>query len=267
MIFTCEDCGIESEQKKQEMQNKLAFLKRQLAEIMMIILKDGKNHSLIMEKLGDLIFIMVNQFQGFFIENNQFRSNENQISRLDMDRLYRIIKYIYLNYDTKITLEDLANLEHLSSYYISHLIKDNLGLSFQNFLNYVRVEFAERFLAEGKLTLTQISEYCGFSSSAYFNKCFPNLKRLSHRERSLYWSFLYKTLFIFYQKAAALHFSSKAAATLFLLQFLLFPKQPSDEASEAFLLYRYRRILMEGHVHECELAVQGVPFALALAYI
>ena len=115
---------------------------------------------------------LVNQFQGFFIEDNKFKADYGSPNDIDLSRLYKIIKYIYLNYDQRITLEDLSNVVYLNPYYISHLIKNTSGLSFQNFLNYIRLEHAEKLLVENKLTLTQISQACGFSSLAYFNKCF-----------------------------------------------------------------------------------------------
>lgn len=179
MIFACEECGKESAARHQELQNKVSFLRHYLAEIMMLSTTDKANDQLLMEKIHQFIFIMVNQFQGFFIEDNQFKTNRNEINSIDLNRLYRIIKYIYLNYDKKITLDDLAQLEHLSPYYVSHLIKETSGLSFQSFLNYVRVEYAEKFLVENKFTLTQISELCGFSTSSYFNKCFQAWHRLT----------------------------------------------------------------------------------------
>ncbi len=182
MIFACEEVVSDSLAHQQALQNKLSFLKHNLAKIMMICLKDKDNLELLEAELHELIFIMVNQFQGFLIEDNFFYANHEKIDSLNLDRLYRIIKYIYENYDKKITLNDLAKLEHLSPYYISHLIKDTSGLSFQNFLNYARIEYAEKFLVEDKFTLTQISEMCGFSSSTYFNKCFEELHHISPAE-------------------------------------------------------------------------------------
>ncbi|WP_269476974.1 helix-turn-helix transcriptional regulator [Hominibacterium faecale] len=179
MIFACEECARESTSRHQQLQNKVAFLRHHLAEIMTLTASREDNSQLLMEKIHQFIFLMVNQFQGFFIEDNQFKTSHNEVNSIDLDRLYRIIKYIYLNYDQKITLDDLAELEHLSPYYVSHLIKETSGLSFQNFLNYVRVEYAEKFLAENKLTLTQISEFCGFSSPSYFNKCFKTWHHLT----------------------------------------------------------------------------------------
>ncbi len=182
MIFACEEVVGDSSAHQQVLQNKLSFLKHNLAKIMMIRLKDKDNLELLEAELHELIFIMVNQFQGFLIEDNFFYANHEKIDSVNLDRLYRIIRHIYENYDKKITLDDLAKLEHLSPYYISHLIKDTSGLSFQNFLNYARIEYAEKFLVDDKFTLTEIRELCGFSSSSYFNKCFEELHKVTPAE-------------------------------------------------------------------------------------
>ena len=172
IIWAPENCMQGSAAMQQTLKNKNAFLKSYLAKIMSIFVDQKDDDTLLMKEIDNLIFILVNQFQGFFIEDMQFKLGNNDASEVDQERILRIIKYIYLNYDKKITLEDLATQEYLSSYYISHLIRKITGLNFQNFLNYIRVESAEKLLAEGKLSLTQISEFCGFSSLAYFNKCF-----------------------------------------------------------------------------------------------
>lgn len=172
IIWAPENCTQGSAAMQQTLQNKNAFLKSYLAKIMSIFVDHNDDDALLMKEIDHLIFILVNQFQGFFIEDMQFKLGNNGASEVDQERILRIIKYIYLNYDKKISLEDLAAQEYLSTYYISHLIKKITGLNFQNFLNYIRVEFAEKLLVEGKLSLTQISEFCGFSSLAYFDKCF-----------------------------------------------------------------------------------------------
>ena len=41
-----------------------------------------------------------------------------------IERMSRIIPYIYEHHEEKITLEDLAEIEHLSTYYISHMMND-----------------------------------------------------------------------------------------------------------------------------------------------
>ena len=174
MIFACEDYSKASSLKYQDLQKKVSILKNHIAKTALAYMNDRDDVPILMDCMNDLIFTLVNQFQGFLIEDNKFKADTGGPGDIDLSRLYTIIKYIYLNYNKKITLEDLADIVYLNPYYISHLIKNTSGLSFHNFLSYVRLEYAEKHLVESQLTLTQISESCGFSSPSYFNKCFKN---------------------------------------------------------------------------------------------
>ena len=53
---------------------------------------------------------------------------------------------MYDNYTRKLTLSEIADREHLSIYYLSHIIKEATGLSFQDLLSYIRVEESEHLL-------------------------------------------------------------------------------------------------------------------------
>lgn len=172
MIFACGGGSNETPEHRQRMQNKIALLADHVAEIMMICQNDGDNSLLLNRKIHQFIQIMVNQFQGFVIEDNEFRAGDDDVNPMDLDRMYRIISYMYTHYTEKITLQDLAKMEHLNMYYISHVIRKTTGLNFQKFMNYIRMEYSEKELYDNRLTLTQISENCGFSSPAYFNKIF-----------------------------------------------------------------------------------------------
>jgi|GEM_PF-2172497 len=171
MFFACEDCTKGPEAKYQELQNKVSVLKQNMRDLITLC-HENKSDDILRKHINAFVSLLVEQFREFTFEGLEFKAGQKKIPKLDMDRLYRIIRFIYENHDQKITLGSLAELEHLSPYYVSHLIKNNTGLSFQNFLNYSRVEFAEKYLLDGRYTLTQISGYCGFSSPAYFNKCF-----------------------------------------------------------------------------------------------
>lgn len=172
MIFACEDYSKTSSLKYQDLQKKVSVLKHHMAKTALACINNKDDFSLHMDCIDNLIFTLVNQFQGFFIEDYKFKADTGSPSDIDLNRLYKIIKYIYLNYDKKITLEDLSDIVFLNPYYVSHLIKNTSGLSFQNFLNYIRLEYAEKLLVNSPLNLTQISQACGFSSLSYFNKCF-----------------------------------------------------------------------------------------------
>lgn len=171
MFFVCEECMEGPSSNRQLLHSKLALLKDQVARLALHY-AEGDAPSLLMEEINKLVAILVEHFQGFFMEDYQYKTSHQDMSDESMQRLCRITRYIMLNYKEKISLDDFAKTEHLSSYYLSHLIKENLGFNFQNFVNAIRLEFAEKLLVFSNLTLMQISQECGFSSPNYFNKCF-----------------------------------------------------------------------------------------------
>ena len=95
------------------------------------------------------------------------RSNE-----LATERISRICQYLYQNYASNITLQDLSDMEHLSTYYISHLIKDFTGMNFREFLCFARVEMSEGRLLGSDRKISQIAGEVGFSTTAYYKKYF-----------------------------------------------------------------------------------------------
>ena len=95
MIFACGGGSNETPEHRQRMQNKIALLADHVAEIMMICQNDGDNSLLLNRKIHQFIQIMVNQFQGFVIEDNEFRAGDDDVNPMDLDRMYRIISYMY----------------------------------------------------------------------------------------------------------------------------------------------------------------------------
>ena len=89
-----------------------------------------------------------------------------------IDRISKIINYVYENHASKITLENLAKEEHLSTYYLSHFIRDYMGISFQEFLCFARVEMSEISLLQTNKRISVIAKEVGFSTTSYYEKFF-----------------------------------------------------------------------------------------------
>ncbi|MCO7121565.1 AraC family transcriptional regulator [Ihubacter massiliensis] len=172
MVFTCEECSEAFQDAEYGLKNKVELLKHVLGCIMLETAKEKKNRSYIMEMLERLVHTLVKEFQGFYIENHCFKVSQETAKELDIKRAYQIIKYIGQNYENKISLQEAAEHVYLSPYYVSHLLKRITGLNFQTFVNYIRMEYAEVLLLESNLPLTQVSEFCGFSSPGYFSHFF-----------------------------------------------------------------------------------------------
>lgn len=169
--FVCEDPGTRHSDDG-ILRNKQLLLKHQLAKLMMDCIGSPNDFVLHTDNINDVIATLIRHFRGFYMEDNQYRVGRDNVSDMDQDRMSRITNYLLRHYDKKVSLEEVSATEHLNPYYVSHLIKKTLGIPFQNFINGIRLEFAEKNLLFTNQTLTQVAENCGFSSLNYFNKCF-----------------------------------------------------------------------------------------------
>lgn len=102
----------------------------------------------------------------------------------------RITEYTIMNIAEEITLEDLARVGRVSTFYLCRLFKKELGLSPMKWLWLQRTMAAAAFLlTEWKFSLTDVAFSCGFTSSAHFSRLFKstygispsNYKNLNHK--------------------------------------------------------------------------------------
>ncbi len=87
-------------------------------------------------------------------------------------RLEEIVKYIQMNYNKQIGLQDLADKFYLSVPYLSSYIKDGLGMGFKDYLSKVRLERAVEDLVHTNHSVTRIAFDNGFANLASFNRVF-----------------------------------------------------------------------------------------------
>lgn len=101
---------------------------------------------------------------------------------LEGERLRNVIRYVYANYDKKLTLDDLGYQLGLDSYYLSHLIKKDLGISFRDLVFFARVEMADQLLLGTDLSISEIRKRVAISTLDYFEKHFVKWYRCSPEE-------------------------------------------------------------------------------------
>ncbi len=157
-----------------ESKEPLEKLRRLMAIIMMEYINKAVGYkNRIIDYTNEFITGLNNDFQYFSMDEGKFVNEmKNKGNKILAERVHRITDYIYKNYDRKLTLQEIANKEHLSVYYLSHVIKESMGLSFQDFLNFVRVEQSEQLLLGTDKKISDISFECGFSATRYFIKYF-----------------------------------------------------------------------------------------------
>lgn len=152
----------------------LEALRGLLARIMLEILEKGYGYEYkVIESAHNLIASLLANFQYFAMEDGKFVNEAKNVgNKVLAGRLNRITDYMYENYTRRLTLNEIAEQEHLSIYYLSHVIKEATGLSFQELLSFIRVEESEKLLLGTNKKIGVISEETGFSAIRYYIKYF-----------------------------------------------------------------------------------------------
>lgn len=93
-----------------------------------------------------------------------------------------VMDYCARNYNKELSLSKLSEELHLSKYYISHLFGKEFKVSFNDYINSLRVSAACRLLCDTTKSVTEISEEVGFATARTFNRAFSKRYKLSPSE-------------------------------------------------------------------------------------
>lgn len=148
-------------------------LRESVFGILALYLKRGINYKQsCIDETMELLDFMNKSFNLCAVNDDGLSVSPQHENLLILERMSRIIPYIYEHHAEKISLDDLAEKEHLSTYYLSHMIKTCTGLNFRDFLCYARVEFSEMYLLGSDMKINAIARKVGFSTTAYYEKFF-----------------------------------------------------------------------------------------------
>lgn len=165
-IFDCK-----SFMYNEEEQERFDVIRQHLAKIVWELNKRKKGHSF---KIGSELLLLaehlLNNFQNQILGEDKVKDINKNIHRLNS-----IIRYIDNNFDRGVTLQEVADNENLSVYYLSHYIKKALGITFQEYLNAIRLEKAVVLLARTDKTITEVALESGFPSTKSLNNLFRNI--------------------------------------------------------------------------------------------
>jgi len=88
------------------------------------------------------------------------------------ERLHRVLAYLEEHFREPVRLRELARMEGITETHLSHFLKEQLHIPFQEYLSRLRLEAAMYLLKTSSMSVTDVSYACGFSDPKYLNLCF-----------------------------------------------------------------------------------------------
>lgn len=85
------------------------------------------------------------------------------------------VQHINGNYMNKITLAKVSHYLHINSSYLSKLFKQEMRMSFTEYLNEVRIKRSRELLKDTDMEILDIALFVGYEDQSYFTKVFKKV--------------------------------------------------------------------------------------------
>ncbi|MBN8203141.1 response regulator transcription factor [Bacillus sp. NTK034] len=121
-------------------------------------------------------------------ETNRFTGKREDTASVDLAHpIESSIQYIQSHFKNPITLNQVADSVYLSPSHFSRLFKEEMGVTFIEYLTAYRIEQSKSLLKMTSLPIEVIAHQIGFTSSGYFATTFKKSERCTPSEyRSLF---------------------------------------------------------------------------------
>lgn len=145
-----------------EMKDRLDFYFRTILEETE---NSQKDYEKVCQNLLNILVVHLSRYASSSVEIFPFHKMESR-------ECSRAKRYIDSSFQENITLDKLAEIAQINKYYFSHTFTETYGISPMNYLTQKRIFTSQELLTSTDMSLAQIAQQCGFSSSSYFTQCF-----------------------------------------------------------------------------------------------
>ncbi|MDO6427215.1 AraC family transcriptional regulator [Thalassotalea sp. 1_MG-2023] len=130
--------------------------------------------------LLELLNLMVKDQHATVLSSSTFSKDYQQSS--SVAKLDKVMSYIYQHYTEPLTVENLAELVHMSTNHLHRFFKQRTEHTINQFINQLRIGKACKLLIDSDTQISAISDKCGFNNLSNFNRRFRMLKGATPKE-------------------------------------------------------------------------------------
>lgn len=113
----------------------------------------------------EIFFTLLSHSRHRMIDSSEYSSQKKATKRIN-----RITSYIDENYYKQLRLADIAQAEGITVTYLSHFFHEHMNMTFQEYLNGVRLDQAVQLIGDFSLRAADICEVCGISDIRFLDK-------------------------------------------------------------------------------------------------
>lgn len=130
-----------------------------------------------LEQFDELeIYSLLLKFLAFCSKNvNLFKGNESITASTTYKNaisLSNVCSYISEHFTEDLTLEDISTYAGFSKYHFERIFTNYTGTTFYQYLQHLRINYAQTLLSNPELSVTDIAFQSGFTSCAAFTRAF-----------------------------------------------------------------------------------------------
>jgi two-component system response regulator YesN len=108
---------------------------------------------------------------------------QNRKQRPNSSHLTKAIDYIMAHYAEELSLSTVAHSVYVSEYYLSHLFRKEMNITFSDYICRVRIEKAKEYLKNDRSAqIQEISDKTGYNDPNYFAKIFKKVTGVTPKE-------------------------------------------------------------------------------------
>lgn len=126
--------------------------------------------------IRDAFFALEGIFEGLI----HFLSSKQ--SKFSNPYIQQVVEYITSHFTEDLTLSEAADFVHISVSYLSRLFKKEVGSSFTDFVNELRINRAKELLMNSDAKIYEIAQTVGFENTKYFSQVFKAYTGCSPKE-------------------------------------------------------------------------------------